>query len=210
VGATHVIVEHVRTTDQIAENAETDARQSGETVTVLNNSVARIGSVIELIRSVASQTDLLALNATIEAARAGEAGRGFSAVAAEVKALAEQTARATDEIASHIQAIQAATHAAVGSMQAFSGRIGEIKTSTTAITAAVQQQRSATEGMTVTIRDAVERAQSANGQVNEVVQSVDGTRGAAGEVASSSEAVSRNAEALQSLVHTFLDELWAA
>ena len=210
MGTTQVIVEHVRVTDQIADNAEADARQSGETVTVLNDSVARIGSVIELIRSVASQTNLLALNATIEAARAGEAGRGFSVVAAEVKALAEQTARATDEIASHIQAIQSATHAAVGSMQAFSGRIGEIKTSTTAIAAAVQQQQSATDGMTTTIRDAVNRAQSANGQASEVARSVDGTRVAAGEVASSSEAVRRNAEALQSLVHKFLDDLRAA
>jgi methyl-accepting chemotaxis protein len=210
VDSIQAIAQHVTATDLITDAANADARQSGETVTLLDDCVTRVGSVIELIRNVASQTNLLALNATIEAARAGEAGRGFSVVASEVKTLAGQTARATEEIASQIQAIQTATHAAVNSMRAFTGRVLEIKTSMAAITAAVDQQRATTQNINSTIDGAVQRANTANVQVGEVARTVDGTRAAANDVEASSAGVRRCTEELQTIVHRFLNDLRAA
>ena len=119
---------------------ETDSR-----INALSQAADRIGDVIKLITSVAEQTNLLALNATIEAARAGEAGRGFAVVAQEVKALAAQTAKATDEIGIQIAGMQTATQEAVGSIKMISSTIGKISEITSAISAAIEEQGAATQ-----------------------------------------------------------------
>jgi methyl-accepting chemotaxis protein len=111
---------------QMANEAVTQARATSERVNELSNAATRIGDIVDLIKTIASQTNLLALNATIEAARAGEHGRGFAVVANEVKALANQTAKATEEIAAQIQSIQTATAEAVIAIETIAGTIGEI------------------------------------------------------------------------------------
>ena len=129
---------------EIAGKAADEARRTNAVVEGLAAGTQKIGEVVTLIQSIASQTNLLALNATIEAARAGEHGRGFAVVASEVKALANQTAKATEEISAQIQDIQTATGEAVTAIQAIGGTIAEIDEISNEIAAAVDQQGAAT------------------------------------------------------------------
>ena len=128
----------------VSENAAREMREAGQRVERLSEAADRIGDVLNLITQIAGQTNLLALNATIEAARAGEAGKGFAVVAAEVKALAQQTARATNEISGHIAAIQAETKGTATAMRSVGGVIERARESTVAIASAVEQQQAAT------------------------------------------------------------------
>ncbi|HAM48781.1 MAG TPA: hypothetical protein DCO73_13695, partial [Alphaproteobacteria bacterium] len=128
----------------VAREAVARSREAGNAMAVLDRAGLQIGEVAKLISEIASQTNLLALNATIEAARAGEAGKGFAVVAGEVKNLAAQTARATDEISGNITAIQAATKEAVAAIGEIDTTIGQLDESSTAIAAAVEQQTAAT------------------------------------------------------------------
>ena len=128
----------------MANAAVDQARKTNERVGELSKAAARIGDVVELINSIAEQTNLLALNATIEAARAGEAGRGFAVVASEVKALAAQTAKATDEISHQITGIQAATHDSVGAIKEIGATITRIADIASTIAATVEEQGAAT------------------------------------------------------------------
>ncbi|MBV9563871.1 MAG: HAMP domain-containing protein, partial [Bradyrhizobium sp.] len=139
------ISRQVQESARMANAAVDQARQTNERVSELSKAASRIGDVVELINTIAGQTNLLALNATIEAARAGEAGRGFAVVASEVKALAEQTAKATGEIGQQITGIQAATQESVNAIKEISGTIERLSEISSAIAAAVEEQGTATQ-----------------------------------------------------------------
>jgi len=141
--ATREIAERAGKQTFIAQEAESRASQAVSDIEALSSAAAQIGGVVTLIQQIAEQTNLLALNATIESARAGEAGKGFAVVAQEVKALADQTAKATSEISEEITAMQSATEAAVKAVQAIQSTISEISSASTGIGAAVEEQSSA-------------------------------------------------------------------
>jgi len=172
-----------------ATNATDEATRSNETVQGLAHAVAKIGDVIGLINDIASQTNLLALNATIEAARAGEAGKGFAVVAGEVKSLANQTARATDEISAQITDVQNATHLAVVAISGIAKRISEINEIATAIASAVEEQSAATNEIARNVQQAALGTQ-------EVAINIVGVTQAAQEVGSSSVLVLDSARAM--------------
>jgi methyl-accepting chemotaxis protein len=153
---------------EVAANGVDSAREAGETIGQLGKSSAEIGEVIKLITSIAEQTNLLALNATIEAARAGDAGKGFAVVASEVKDLAQETARATEDIAARVQAIQQDTTAAITAIDRITGIIGQVNEHSTTIAAAVEQQTATTAEMS---RNIVEAA-TGSGEIAENVSGV--------------------------------------
>jgi len=164
----------------VAQGAVKQARLSQETIQGLVNSAQKIGEVIGLITDIAEQTNLLALNATIEAARAGEAGKGFAVVASEVKNLANQTARATDEIGSQVQGIQSSTQMAAGSIEKIGATITRIDEIATSITLAVEEQTTATRE----ISENVERAASGTEKVSQSIEGVTRAAAEAGNVSS--------------------------
>lgn len=194
----------VHQSSAISSAANEEARHTNEIVKGLAESSAKIGEVISLINGIASQTNLLALNATIEAARAGEAGRGFAVVAQEVKALANQTTRATDEIGAQIGAVQAATTQAVGAIGGIATRIGEINEIAGAIAAAVEQQSRATSAIASNIQHASAASQKVSINTDGVAHASVETRRAAEAVLTSAKALSGEAGGLRSTVDRFL------
>ena len=204
------IAAHIGTAERFTGSAAEDARKSGETVSVLSGVVDRIGSVIDVIRSVAEQTNLLALNATIEAARAGEAGRGFAVVAQEVKALAGQTAKATDDIVRQIVEIQSATAAAVASTRSFANRIEEVAAVTSAITQTTGQQRQATAEIDQNVRSVTTSADGASSRIASATAAIATTTTVAEGVQVTSSTVARKAAILTESVERFISALKAA
>jgi len=195
---------------EVTGKAAGEARRTNTVVEGLAAGTHKIGEVVTLIQSIASQTNLLALNATIEAARAGEHGRGFAVVANEVKALANQTAQATEEISSQIQSIQAATGEAVSAIQAIGGTIAEINEISNAIATAVEQQGSATREISGNVQ------QAANG-TREVNENIVGVAEASGDLGSSASklldaatGLSSQSERLKFEVDSFLGSVRAA
>jgi methyl-accepting chemotaxis protein len=144
-GSVAEISRQVTQSREIASKAVGDAERTNATVKMLSSGAEKIGEVVQLIHSIAAQTNLLALNATIEAARAGDSGRGFAVVASEVKALASQTAKATEEISSQVAAMQASTSDAVVSIGAITGTIAQMSEITVGISSAIEQQGAATK-----------------------------------------------------------------
>ncbi len=189
---------------QVADNAVVKAGQTTEMVSSLASAAEKIGDVLRLIGAIASQTNLLALNATIEAARAGEAGRGFAVVAAEVKELANQTAKATEEIAGQVAAIQAATGDCVTAIGDISNTIREISGIATTIAAAVEEQDSATREIARSVQQAATGTGEVSVNVAGASDSANQSRTLADSVAAASSQLGRQADALHERVDTFL------
>jgi methyl-accepting chemotaxis protein len=194
----------------IAEQAVTEAARTNETVQSLAESAERIGEVAKLIREIASQTNLLALNATIESARAGDAGRGFAVVANEVKSLAGQTEKATEDITSQITAIQSASTQAVVAIKGISDTIGEISEIATTIASAVEEQGAATQEIARNVQQAANGSHQAANNLSGVTQASNKTDAAAHQVLESSQELSRQSESLRLRVETFLSRIRAA
>jgi methyl-accepting chemotaxis protein len=194
----------------ISREAVEAAQSTTETVEGLAAAAQRIGEVVQLINDVASQTNLLALNATIEAARAGEAGKGFAVVAGEVKGLAAQTAKATDEIRSQIEAVQTATRASVDAIRGIAGRIGNIDAVSATVAAAVEEQGAATQEITRNTQEAARGTEEVSSNITGLNAGVGRTGQAAEKVLSSADGVRRQTDELRHEVERFLGTIRAA
>jgi len=204
------ISRQVEESARIAREAMEEARATNEKVISLSDAGQKIGDVINLINEIASQTNLLALNATIEAARAGEAGKGFAVVATEVKTLADQTAKATDEIASQVTGMQNASDEAVSAIQGISEIIGKVNEISAAISSAVEEQSVTTREINENVQSAAEGTKIVSGNVAEVVEATSESGSAAGQVISAATEMSGEAEKLRRAVHEFVDHIQAA
>ncbi len=185
-------------------------RRTDDTVRALSESAARIGKVVELITSIASQTNLLALNATIEAARAGDAGKGFAVVASEVKSLAQQTARATDEIAAQIAQVQQASSGAVEAIHEIGGLIEEVGAITNSIAAAMEQQGAATSEIARNVQQTAVNTQLVTSNISGVSRAANDTGAAATEVLTAAGDLSRQAGTLSVEVNSFISKVRVA
>ena len=194
----------------LTNQAVGSVRRTDDTVRALSDAAGRIGQVVELITSIASQTNLLALNATIEAARAGDAGRGFAVVASEVKSLAQQTARATDEIAAQIAQVQQASSGAVEAIHEIGGLIEEMGAITNSIAAAMEQQGAATSEIARNVQQTAANTQVVTSNISSVSRAANDTGAAATEVLSAAGDLSRQAETLSVEVNSFISKVRVA
>jgi methyl-accepting chemotaxis protein len=204
------ISRQVEESANIANQAVEQARKTNERVGELAKAAARIGDVVELINTIAGQTNLLALNATIEAARAGEAGRGFAVVASEVKALAEQTARATGEISQQITGIQAATHESVDAIKEIGDTIGRMSEISSAIASAVEEQGATTREISRNVQQAAEGTMQVSSHITDVQRDAAETGSASSQVLSAAQSLSSESNRLKLEVGKFLNTVRAA
>ncbi|MGJ4998775.1 methyl-accepting chemotaxis protein [Bradyrhizobium sp. HKCCYLS3077] len=204
------ISRQVQESARMANEAVGQARKTNEQVAELSKAAGRIGDVVELINTIAGQTNLLALNATIEAARAGEAGRGFAVVATEVKALAEQTAKATGEIGQQIGSIQTATNESVDAIRAISTTIEKLSEIASTIAAAVEQQGAATQEISRNVQQAASGTQQVSTNVVQVQRGASETGSASSQVLSAAKSLSRDSERLKTEIGKFLTTVRAA
>ena len=198
------ISRQVQQSARIANEAVDQARRTNDRVGELSKAAARIGDVVELINSIAGQTNLLALNATIEAARAGEAGRGFAVVASEVKALAEQTAKATGEIGQQISGIQAATQESVGAIKEISGTIEKLSEISATVASAVEEQGAATQEISRNVQQAAQGTQQVSSNIVDVQRGAGETGSSSSHVLSAAQSLSRDSSRLKLEVGKFL------
>jgi methyl-accepting chemotaxis protein len=206
----HEISRQVEDSSRIAEDAVMQANRADASITELSQAAARIGDVVKLITAIAEQTNLLALNATIEAARAGEAGRGFAVVAQEVKALAAQTAKATDEIGTQISGMQTATQQSVSAMKEIGGTITRISGISSAIAVAIEEQSAAVKDISRNIQHAAQGAAQVSANILNVNKGAGETDAASGQVLSSAQALAGESARLKLEVDRFLATVRAA
>jgi methyl-accepting chemotaxis protein len=204
------ISRQVQESANIAREAVEQARKTNAHVAELASAASRIGDVVELINTIAGQTNLLALNATIEAARAGEAGRGFAVVASEVKALAEQTAKATGEISQQISGIQAATNHSVNAIHAIGGTIGRMSEICSTIASAVEEQGAATREISRNVQQAAQGTRQVSANITDVQHGASQTGTASSQVLSSAKSLSSENSRLKLEVEKFLSTVRAA
>jgi methyl-accepting chemotaxis protein len=200
----------VEESNRIAEAAVVQAEQTDGRIGKLSRAAQEIGDVVKLITAIAEQTNLLALNATIEAARAGEAGRGFAVVASEVKSLASQTAKATDEISSHIAGMQGATQESVAAIKEIGGTIAQISTIASTIASAVQEQGSATQEIARSVQTVAQGTHKAAANIMEVNRGAAETGAASGNVLDSARTLSTESTRLREELDRFMANIRAA
>eukprot|EP00439_Symbiodinium_sp_Y106_P087776 s1_g312.t1 len=194
----------------VTQKATQTANDANTRIEGMSSAARQIGEVITLIQDVAEQTNLLALNATIEAARAGDAGKGFAVVASEVKELANQTARATEEISQQISAVQASTDEAVTAIREVTATVGEISEISGAIASSIEQQQEATVEISTNVQEAASSSNEVTSNVSGVSSAAQESAGAAGEVQSAAGELASQAESLKSTVDAFLKDVRAA
>jgi len=200
----------VRESSQIAEAAVLQAQQTDGRIGKLSRAAQEIGDVVKLITAIAEQTNLLALNATIEAARAGDAGRGFAVVASEVKSLASQTAKATDEISSHISGMQGATQESVAAIKEIGVTIAKISDIAATISSAVEQQSSATQEIAHSVQNVAQGTQEAAANIMRVNRGATETGSASEDVLSSARTLSTESTRLREELDRFMANIRAA
>ncbi|WP_076858574.1 methyl-accepting chemotaxis protein [Bradyrhizobium mercantei] len=209
-GSVGEIGRQVTQSAQIAQRAAADGRRTNETVQGLSAAAEKIGDVVKLISEIASQTNLLALNATIEAARAGDAGRGFAVVAAEVKTLAEQTAKATDDIRAQIGAIQATSGDVVTAIRGMTVTIDEINEIASSIASAVEEQGAATQEIARNVQHAAKGTGDISANIGAVTGAAEESGVAAGQVLGASQELSRQSARMRVHVESFISGIKAA
>jgi methyl-accepting chemotaxis protein len=209
-GSVGAIGRQVRESTKIAEGAVSQAHQTNERIAKLSRAAQEIGEVVKLITAIAEQTNLLALNATIEAARAGEAGRGFAVVASEVKSLASQTAKATDEISSQINGMQAATQESVVAIKDIGDTIEQIARIAAGIASAVEAQSSATQDIARNVQNVAQGTQEVASNITQVNRGASETGSASSEVLHSAQTLSADSTKLRSELDRFMANIRAA
>ncbi|SNT49899.1 Methyl-accepting chemotaxis protein [Tardiphaga sp. OK246] len=200
----------VQESARIANEAVDQAQKTNDRVGELSKAAGRIGAVVELINTIAGQTNLLALNATIEAARAGDAGRGFAVVASEVKALAEQTAKATGEISQQIASIQTATDDSVSAIREIGTTIGKMSEIASTIASAVEEQGAATQEISRNVQQAAQGTMQVSSNIIDVQRGASETGGASSQVLSAAQSLSSDSNRLKHEVSRFLNSVRAA
>ena len=204
------ISRQVGTSARIAGEAVDQAQKTDARISQLSQAAARIGDVVDLIKTIAGQTNLLALNATIEAARAGAAGKGFAVVAAEVKTLAEQTAKATGEISQQIADIQSATEDSVTAIKEIGATIGRISEISSVIAAAVEEQGAATQEISRNVQRAADGTSQVAASISDVQRGASETGGASSQVLSAAQSLSNESNRLKREVAKFMNSVRAA
>ena len=204
------ISRQISESNQIAQGAVTNAQDTNGEVQGLAEAAQKIGDVVNLIRDIAEQTNLLALNATIEAARAGDAGKGFAVVANEVKSLANQTAKATEEIAAQVEGMQSATQGTVQSIEEITKVIARISENATAIAGAIEEQNASTQEIARNVQQAAAGTQEVQGNIVQVQAAAEQTGHSAGQVLSAASELSEQSEKLRGEVDRFVAGLRAA
>lgn len=201
------IAEQISRSNTTVRDAVGQVTKADATALSLDEATQKIGQIVEVIQTIASQINLLALNATIESARAGEAGKGFAVVAGEVKTLATQTSRATDEIASNIASIQSVSQEVIASLQAIKGAIARVDEISAAISAAVEEQNATTNEIASNMGTAATGTSQINDEINQVSVATAESSDSAAQVLEAAKMLSQEAESLSKEVHTFLTDM---